>query len=164
MKRNALIPLLVIIFSYSSYSQHNMLGKSQGYICSFYMLSENSQLKIDTVNRNLILLTYKTQKKYPYFTYEIDLEEDRCTSYGIVSKNSKILGAYLEMLDYLGEVVDVDSTFKNFVYKVSTKEKTSFFSIQQPYINSPFLKMRDLFYILVTEEEKTDKNSDLTNY
>jgi hypothetical protein len=129
-----------------------MLGKSQKYIRSFYDLSSEFVLKIDTISKNSILLSYKPEKQYPFYTYEINIPENECVSYGIVSKDINVLNTYLEMLDYIGELIEMDSTYNNFTYKVSTDQKTSFFTIKQPYYNSQFLTRRSLFYILITEQ------------
>jgi len=140
-----------------TFSQHNMLGKTKIYIESFYKLSNNYIIKTDTINKEALLITCKTKEHYPYYTYEIDLKNKICVSYGIVSKNKKILNTYLELLGYLGELVEVDSTYNNFTYKIETKDKLSVFSIKKPYLNSQFLSRRSLFYILITEQKKKSK-------
>lgn len=132
-----------------------MLGKSQKYIRSFYELSLEYALKIDTIGPNSLMLSYKSEKQYPFYTYEIDLEDDICTSYGIVSKDPVTLKSYLEFLNYVGELIEVDSTYNNFTYKIETTDKTSIFTIKQPYFNSQFLTRRSLFYILITEQRRT---------
>jgi len=134
------------------YSQRNLIGKSQTYIQSFYNLSGNYNLNIDTINENSILLTYKSEKQYPFYTYEIELQEDKCISFGIVSKNHNTLRTYIDLLDYIGEMVEADSTYNNFTYQVKKDGKICFFTIKQPYFNSQFLTRRNLFYILVTEK------------
>jgi len=162
MKRLLLIVCILLLIVNEGVSQHNMLGKSQKYIRSFYDLANDFTLKIDTIGQKTILLTYKTEKQYPFFTYELDLLKDLCVSYGIVSKDNSTLKSYLDLLNYIGELVDVDSTYNNFVYKIETNQKTSYFTIKQPYFNSQFLTRRSLFYILVTEQprliiEKTEE-------
>ena len=137
-----------------AFSQHNMLGKSKIYIESFYKLSNNYTIKTDTINKESLLITCKTKEHYPFYTYEINLKDKICVSYGIVSKNKKTLDTYLELLAYLGELVKVDSAYNNFTYKIETKDKLSVFSIKKPYINSQFLSRRSLFYILITEQRK----------
>jgi hypothetical protein len=134
------------------YSQHNLLGKSQKYIRSYYELSNEYILKVDSISKNAVLLSYKSENQYPFYTYEINLSDDVCVSYGIVSKDAIVLKTYLEMLDFIGDVVEMDSTYSNFTYKVTTDQKVCFFSIKQPYYNSQFLTRRSLFYILVTEQ------------
>jgi hypothetical protein len=129
-----------------------MLGKSQKYIRSYYELSNEFVLKVDTISKNALLLSFKPEKQYPFYTYEINVSEDICVSYGIVSKDASVLKTYLEMLDFIGEVVEMDSTYNNFTYKITTDQKAYFFSIKQPYFNSQFLTRRSLFYILVTEQ------------
>lgn len=154
MKKLISLPILILFFVNSGYSQHNMLGKSQKYISSFYSLSRDFSQKIDTIGQNTILLTYKTQKQYPFYTYEIELMQDECVSYGIVAKDKTVLKTYFEMLNYIGEIVKVDSTYNNFVYKIETSNKTSYFTIKQPFINSQFLSRRSVFYILVSEKKR----------
>lgn len=134
------------------YGQRNLIGKSQTYIQSFYNLSRNYHLAIDTINKSSILLTYKSEKQYPFYTYEIDLIEDKCISFGIVSKDHNTLRTYLDLLDYIGELVEADSTYNNFTYQVKNEGRICFFTIKQPYFNSQFLSRRNLFYILVTEK------------
>jgi hypothetical protein len=138
-----------------------MLGKSQKYIRSFYDLSLEYTLKVDTIGSSALMLSYKSEKQYPFYTYEINLDDDICTSYGIVSKDPSTLKSYLEILNYVGELIEVDSTYNNFTYKIETNEKTSIFTIKQPYFNSQFLTRRSLFYILISEERRvlTDKKN-----
>ncbi len=157
--------LILMIFSVNfTFSQHNMLGKTKIYIESFYRLSNTYTLQTDTINKESVLITCKAKEHYPYYTYEINLKDKICVSYGIVSKNKNILDTYLELLSYLGELVTVDSTFSNFTYKIETKDKLSIFSIKKPYINSQFLSRRSLFYILVTEKRKNTGMTLKKNY
>jgi hypothetical protein len=134
------------------YAQHNLIGKSQTYIQSYYKLSGKFHQTIDTINQNSLLLTYKSENQYPFYTYEIDIPEDNCVSFGIVSKNHSTLSTYLDLLDYIGELVEADSTYNNFTYQVKNDDKICFFTIKQPYVNSQFVSRRNLFYILVTEK------------
>ncbi len=155
MKRLLIISYSLLLFTHSVNAQHNMLGKSQKYIRSFYNLSLEYALKVDTITTNSLMLSYKTDQQYPFYTYEINLEDDLCVSYGIVSKDNATLKTYLEFLNYVGELIEVDSTYNNFTYKIETNQKTIFFTIKQPYFNSQFLTRRSLFYILITEEPHT---------
>jgi len=122
------------------------------YIKSFYELSNEYNLKIDTLSKRSVLLSYRPEKQYPFYTYEINTLEDVCVSYGIVSKDQNVLKSYLDILDFVGEVIEMDSTYNNFTYKVATSQKVCYYSIKQPYFNSQFLTRRSLFYILVTEQ------------
>jgi len=160
MRKLLLICYAHFVWSCAVYSQHNMLGKLQKYIRSFYELSNEYNIKIDTLSKRSILLSFKPENQYPFYTYEINTNEDVCVSYGIVSKDPNVLKTYMDMLDYIGEVVEMDSTYNNFTYRVSTDQKVCFFSIKQPYYNSQFLTRRSLFYILVTEQHSygTEKN------
>lgn len=157
MKKLILLPILILSIFNNGRSQHNMLGKSQKYISSFYSLSREFNQKIDTIGQNTILLTYKTQKQYPFYTYEIDLMQGNCVSYGIVAKDKTVLDTYFELLNYIGEIVKVDSTYNNFVYKIETSNKISYFTIKQPFINSQFLSRRSVFYILVSEKKRSSE-------
>ncbi|RLD61311.1 MAG: hypothetical protein DRI95_14390 [Bacteroidetes bacterium] len=144
--------LSILLSTNYIYGQRNLIGKSQTYIQSFYNLSGNHSLNIDTINQKSVLLTYKSESQYPFYTYEINLKEDKCISFGIVSKNHNTLRTYLDLLDYVGEMVEADSTYNNFTYQVKNDGKICFFTIKQPYYNSQFLTRRNLFYILVTEK------------
>ena len=162
MKKSVHIICILFLFATEGVCQHNMLGKPQKYIRSFYNLADDFILKVDTIGQKNILLTYKTEKQYPFFTYELDLLKDVCVSYGIVSKDNNTLKTYLDLLNYMGELIEVDSTYNNFVYKIETSQKTSYFTIKQPFFNSQFLTRRSVFYILVTEQpnhiiEKTEE-------
>ncbi|NJO92915.1 MAG: hypothetical protein HC831_31080, partial [Chloroflexia bacterium] len=86
MKKSFLVVITLLLGVSTSYTQHNLLGKSQKYIRSFYNLGNEFALKVDTIGQKAILLTYKTEKQYPFYTYEIDLHKDLCISYGVVSK------------------------------------------------------------------------------
>jgi hypothetical protein len=141
-----------LFVGYMAYSQHNMLGKSQKFIRSFYELANEYGLSVDTLSKRSVLLSYKPEKQYPFYTYEINIPDDVCISFGIVSKDPNVLKTYLDILNYIGELVEIDSTYNNFTYRVTTDQKISFFSIKQPYFNSQFLTRRSLFYILVTEQ------------
>ena len=90
------------------------------------------------------------------------MTEDKCVSFGIVSKDHSTLRTYIDLLDYIGEMVEVDSTYNNFTYQVKNDGRICFFTIKQPYINSQFLTRRNLFYILVTEKYR-EKNIESSN-
>jgi len=155
MKKLLALSYTLLLFTSSVCSQHNMLGKTQKYIRSYYNLSLEYILKIDTISSNSLMLSYKSEKQYPFYTYEINTEDDVCSSFGIVSKDPIMLKSYLDLLNYVGELIEVDSTYNNFTYKLETAEKTSIFTIKQPYFNSQFLTRRSLFYILITEERRS---------
>ena len=161
MKKLILFCYAHLVFGCAVYPQHNMLGKSQKYIRSFFELSSEFSLKVDTLSKRSILLSYKPEKQYPFYTYEINTTEDVCVSYGVVSKDPDVLRTYIDILNYIGEVVEMDSTYNNFTYKVATNKKVCFYSIKQPYFNSQFLTRRSLFYILVTEQT-VNNNSEKT--
>ncbi len=146
--------ILLITISQKTYSQHNMLGKTGTYVGSYYNINQKYSVKVDTISTESIMLTCRTQLEYPYYTYEIDLKSNICISYGIVSKERRTLDNYFEILDYLGELVKVDSTFSNFTYKIEKQEKDCYYTIKQLFKNSSFISRRNIFYIIVTEQEK----------
>ncbi len=141
-----------LLYALSISAQHNMLGKSQEFITGFYKYDPEFLIFTDTLNENKILLSCKSANVYPYHTYEIDLVKDECTSYGFVSKNKDILKTYIELLAYIGEQIQTDSTHSNFVYAVKLPEKTVYYSIRRPYANSNIITRQNLFYILISEE------------
>ncbi len=146
--------LIVIAFFFIPiyiYAQHNLLDKSQEFIIGFYKYDPEFTVHIDTLNRNKALITCKSVEIYPYYTYEIDLIEDRCISYGFVSKNKYVLESYIELLGYMGTIIQTDSSFTKFVYKVTLKNKIIYYTIKQPYANSNISTRKNIFYIMVNE-------------
>lgn len=145
---------IVFVFPLYLYAQHNMLGKSYHSIINTYNKDPEYILKVDTISDETILITTKTSNLYPYYTYEIDRNTKICISYGIVSKDKNTLETYIDVLDHLGELVEVDSSFTNMTYKIDTKNKISYYSIKQPFLNSSYISRRNIFYILITSEIK----------
>lgn len=150
--------LLLITLSISYYgasAQHNLLGVDFNHIFGKYDEDPEFFIKIDTVNSKTIVMTCKTSAAYPYYTYEIDVENNECVSFGTVSKDRQVFDAYVDMLSTMGKLVDIDSAKNNFTYSVNTKNnETFFYSIKQPYINSDYISRRCIFYVLVTKDKK----------
>ena len=146
--------LFLLFQTFGIMAQHNMLGRSQEFITGFYKYDPEFIIETDTLNEEKILLSCKSSNIYPYHTYEIDLIQDQCTSYGLVSKNKDVLKTYIEFLAYIGKVVQTDSSGTNYVYAVDLTDKTVFYSIRRPYANSNIITRQNLFYILITEEIK----------
>jgi len=147
------IIFFVLFFPISVAGQHNMLGKSQKEILSLYNTDPEYIVKVDTLNSQTILITCKTSALYPYYTYEVNRLNNRCVSFGFVSKDKQILDSYIDILEHVGERIESDSTFTNFTYKVSTASKIVYYSVKQPFINSEYISRRNIFYVLVTETE-----------
>ncbi len=149
--------VFLTLLSFSLKSQHNFLGKNQSFIVDYFMLDPEYSVNIDTLKTNKVLITCKSPDVYPYHTYEINLIEDKCISYGFVSKNKDILKGFIEILDHIGSIVKSDESFTNFIYMVELPEKKVFYSIRQPFAESKIITRRDLFYVLITEEVKKIK-------
>ena len=135
-------------------AQHNLLGQTQKYITKLYELDPEYIVQVDTIGAEKVLITCKTSTIYPYYTYELDVITDKCISYGFVSRNREVLRAQLEILSYVGKLIERDSTSTNFIYVVNLPEKRVFYSIKQPFSKSTIKTRQDLFYIMVTEEKK----------
>ncbi len=144
--------IFFIFFGKLVVGQHNFLGKTQEYIVKYFDHDPEYTVVIDTIGKN-ILLTCKTSQPYPYYTYELDMKSNRCISFGIVSKNRELLDGYIDMLDYLGKIVQRDSAFTNVTYQIDLPNVRCYFLLKQPFVNSEYISRRNIFYILVTEEE-----------
>ena len=149
-------PLLFILtfVSISVFAQHNFLGKSQEFITNYYNIDPEYTIKIDTINKYNSLITCKTFNQYPYYTYEMDMRNNICISYGFVSKNEQVLNSYIDILTHLGQVVAKDSLANNYTYKIEQEYKTVFYSIKKPFLNSEHYSRRKIFFIIVSEELK----------
>jgi len=144
----------LVLISFSGYTQHNLLGKSQAYITNLFQYDPEYIVNVDTISPTKAVVKCKTTNAYPYYTYELNLLEDKCISYGFVSKNQQILRTHVEVLDFVGKVIERDSSFTNFVYEVESPERKVFYSVKQPFAKSEIRTRRDIYYILVTEETK----------
>jgi hypothetical protein len=154
---------LFLIFSFISFNlfgQHNLIGKTQDFILTKYQYDPEYTVKIDTINDNKILITCRTFEIYPYYTYEIDKLTNKCISYGFISRNREIFKSQIEMLDYLGKLIETDSSATNFVYELTLPEKKIYYTVRQPFVKSQIKTRRDLYYILVTEDRKKIKIHD----
>ncbi|GEM_PF-1285360 len=146
--------MLSSIFSEVCTAQHNLLGKSQEFIEGLYKYDPEFYFEKDTINDDKLLLTCKTSEVYPYHTYEVDLTRDKCMSYGYVSKNPDILKSYFEILGFIGKVVQSEQNSANLVYAVDLENRTVYYSIRRPYANSSIITRQNVFYILVTEDQR----------
>lgn len=136
-------------------AQSNMLGSDFNHIYARINGDPEYSPKIDTINSNTIVLTCKGTEKYPYYTYEIDMENNECVCYGIVSKDRQVYDAYVDMLSTFGQLVEIDSARVNFTYSVKSCNENDpiYYSIKQPYYNSTMLSQRSIFYVLVTKNK-----------
>ena len=98
---------IMCFISHAAFSQHNFLGKSLSFISEYYEQKTEYNFKLDTISENSIMITCKSNRQYPFYTYEIDQTKDRCISYGFVSKNREILDTYIDILDYLGVLLNI---------------------------------------------------------
>ncbi len=138
----------------TSVAQHNFLGTNKEYIMRYFNNDPEYSVTIDTANNSVIMLTCKTFNQYPYYTYEIDMDKNVCISYAFVSKDKNILNAYLDVLFHIGEVIAADSTMKNVIFRVVKNNKKYTYSVKQPYFDSEFFWLQNIFYVMVKEEEE----------
>lgn len=141
---------------FNTKAQHNFLGESQEFIVRNFYNDPEYSVEIDTVNDYTRLITCKTFEQYPYYTYEINLVQNACVSFAVVAKDRQIYNTYIDVLDHLGEIVEKDSSKLNITYKIEGKDKTTYYSIKQPFTNSSYYSRRNIFYIMVTEELKNE--------
>ncbi|MBR4265391.1 MAG: hypothetical protein IKQ46_04960 [Bacteroidales bacterium] len=151
--------IIAILFAISCYSdvsaQYNLLGNDYNHIFSKFNEDPEFYVKVDTVNKSTIVITCKTSAVYPYYTYEIDLENDECVSFGTVSKDRQVYETYVDMLSTVGTLIVTDKTKTNFTYCVTTNTNEKlYYTIKQPFINSDYLSRRSIFYVLVTRDNK----------
>ncbi len=150
--------LFIVFFSVSSgfaqynFTGHNFIGKSQEYITNLYSNDPEYLVAADTLHFEKVMIKCKGAKLYPYYTYEIDLETDRCITYGFVSKDREVFKAYIEILDFIGKVIETDSTKTNLRYMVKLPKRKVFYVIKQPFAGSNIITKQGLFYILIREE------------
>ncbi len=147
---------ILIIYNLSVFAQHNFLGKSQEFIAEHYKLDPEYIVKIDTINKTKSLITCNTFEQYPYYTYEIDLQYNMCISYAFVSKNEKVLQAYIDILDHLGKIIEHDKDYNNFTYKIEKPYKTVYYAIKKPFINGKYYSRKKIFFIIITEEVREE--------
>ena len=146
-------------------AQFDMLGKDITRICSNIDNDPEYEAKIDTLDVNTILVTCKGAEKYPYYTYEIDVDSDECVCVGVVSRNREVFDAYVNMLSSFGKLVEHDSAMVNFKYVIYKKAEGNsaspceklYLSVMQPYRNSSLLSQRNIFSISLS------KNDDLSS-
>jgi hypothetical protein len=140
-------------------AQFDMLGKDIMRICSKIDNDPEYEAKIDTLDVNTILVTCRGAEKYPYYTYEIDVERDECVCVGVVSRNREVFDAYVNMLTSFGKLVERDSAMVNFKYVIYKKAEGNsashceklYLSVMQPYRNSSLLSQRNIFSITLSK-------------
>ena len=140
-------------------AQFDMLGKDITRICSNIDNDPEYEAKIDTLDVNTILVTCKGAEKYPYYTYEIDVDSDECVCVGVVSRNREVFDAYVNMLSSFGKLVEHDSAMVNFKYVIYKKAEGNsaspceklYRSVMQPYRNSSLLSQRNIFSISLSK-------------
>ena len=152
-----LLTIALFAASLSVSAQFDMLGKDMARICESIDNDPEYEAKIDTLDRNTILITCKGVEKYPYYTYEIDSEIDECVCVGVVSRNREVFDAYINMLTAFGKLVEHDDEMVNFKYVVHRQGEHGapceklFLSVMQPYINSSLLSQRNIFSISLSK-------------
>ena len=159
--KSVLFTIAIIVASLSASAQFDMLGKDMARICSHIDNDPEYVAKIDTLDRNTILVTCKGVEKYPYYTYEIDMRNDECVCVGVVSRNREVFDAYVNMLSSFGKLVEHDSAMVNFKYVLYKKAEASsmmpceklYLSVMQPYRNSSLLSQRNIFSISLSKNE-----------
>ena len=158
--KSVLILTTVILWAvFPASAQFDMLGKGITRICANIDNDPEYEAKIDTVDVNTILVTCKGVEKYPYYTYEIDVESDECVCVGVVSRNREVFDAYVNMLSSFGKLVEHDSAMVNFKYVIYKKNDDNgalpseklYLSVMQPYRNSSLLSQRNIFSISLSK-------------
>ncbi|MBQ3689449.1 MAG: hypothetical protein II937_06225 [Bacteroidales bacterium] len=151
----ALLTIIIITIAFSTnYAQYNMLGENYGHIWGKFNEDPEFTVKVDTVNNSTIVLTCKTSVGYPYYKYEIDIENNECISFGLVSKDRQVFETYIDMLSKIGDLVENDLSKHSFTYKVRTKENEMlFYTFKQPFRCDEALSRRNIFYVLVTKDK-----------
>lgn len=143
---------LFFVCSLNCFAQRNFLGQTRNFVFNKYHQDPEFIVKEDTVNQTTLIITCKTTAPYPYYTYEINLVEDVCVSCAMISKDRKIYQYMLNVLYDLGEIVQKDAKNSNIIFKMkSADNKTFFYHINQPYINSELISRRGIFYIMITQ-------------
>ena len=141
----------MLILSIKLNAQIDFVGCSRLSIIEHFSNNPSYQTKADSLTKGTILLTFKqNDRQYPFYTYEVDTKKDKCTSFGLVSKNREVLEAYLDVLDRAGLVVQKDSAMKTVVYRIGLGNESRYYSINRPYLKDKNRNKRELFYILIS--------------
>lgn len=143
-------------------AQFDMLGKNFVHICTKIDNDPEYEYKIDTLDSKTILVLCRGSEKYPYYSYEIDIDRDECVCVGVVSRNREVFDAYLNVFSSVGTLVEHDSAMVNFKYLVRKANKAKngegenlYYSVMQPYRNSSLLSQRNIFIISLTKTDAT---------
>ncbi|MCQ2253834.1 MAG: hypothetical protein MJZ61_10315 [Bacteroidales bacterium] len=132
-----------------------MLGSDFNHIYGKFNDDPEYYIKVDTINRGTLVITCKGSENYPYYTYEIDIENNECVSFGTVSKDRQVYDAYVDMLTTVGKLVQSDHNSNNNTYEViSHGGEKIYYSIKQPFLSSDMLSRRSIFYVLVTRDKR----------
>ena len=161
MKSVIILTTAILLAAFPASAQFDMLGKSIVRICSNIDNDPEYEAKIDTLDGNTVLVTCKGVEKYPYYTYEIDVDRDECVCVGVVSRNREVFDAYVNMLTSFGKLVEHDSAMVNFKYVIYKKDDSNgsspseklYLSVMQPYRNSSLLSQRNIFSISLTKND-----------
>ncbi len=160
MKSVILLTAAMIASAVTASAQFEMLGKDLARIRSHIDNDPEYEAVIDTLDENTILVKGRGAEKYPYFSYEIDINKDECVCVGFVSRNREVFNAYINILSSLGKLVWSDSTNVDFRYEIIRMDGENgdngteklYYTIQQPYRNSALLTQRNIFSITVTKD------------
>ena len=161
MKSVLLTTALFATTVFTASAQFDMLGKDLAHICTRIDNDPEYEPKIDTLDNNTILVLCRGAEKYPYYSYEIDMNRDECVCVGVVSRNREVFDAYVNVLSSLGTLVEHDSAMVNFKYlvykncdpKSGEPGEKLFYTVMQPYHNSTLLSQRSIFIIALTKNE-----------
>lgn len=161
MKSILLTTALFATMAFPAAAQFDMLGKDLAQICARIDNDPEYEPKIDTLDRNTILVLCRGAEKYPYFSYEIDIRRDECVCVGVMSRNREVFDAYLNVISSIGTLVEQDSARVNFKYLVykncdpnsDEPAEKLFYSFMQPYHNSNLLTQRNIFIIALTKND-----------
>lgn len=149
--KTSLTAIIVLAFCFNTHAQIDFIGKSRLAIVEHFSADPLYQIKIDSLSKGTLLITIKyNERQYPFYTYEVDTKKDRCSSFGLVSKNRDVLDAYLDILDKTGLIIQNDPEKKMIVYRVGIGNVCRYYSINRPYWNDKNKNKRELFYILVS--------------
>jgi len=146
-------------------AQFDMLGKDLAQICAHIDNDPEYEPKIDTLDSNTIIVSCRGAEKYPYYSYEIDINKDECVCVGVISRNREVFDAYVNILSSFGKLVERDSTMANFKYVVykntdpysGEPAEKLYYSVMQPYRNSNLLSQRNIFSISLSKNNEPIK-------
>jgi hypothetical protein len=139
-----------MLVQFSALAQYNFMFEKRGEIVRFYQKDTLYSLKVDTIGKHNIVLTFKSKKQYPFFTYEIDKTTNRCISVGMVSKNTEVFQAYVDLLNFSGTIVYKDSAKQEIIYRVQNHNAILYYTLRRPYFNDKNRNKRLVFYLMIS--------------